>query len=148
MTGDATARQEQVAAWTLLDATRRPDFASVNVSEEGRQDLTAVLGRAGIGAEAGVWSAADAQAAGRAGGWLRILVEISGVSAAEAAGRADEILGLLQAGGVTAPILLHGEMTAAGRCSPAQASSGWRRGSAWRTCCPGQTARMSRTTPS
>jgi len=66
-------------------------------------------GAAGIGAEAGVWSAADAQAAGRAGGWLRIPVEISGVSAAEAAGRADEILGLLQAGGVTVPVLLHGE---------------------------------------
>ena len=109
VTGDAAARQEQVAGWTHLDPARRPDFASVNVSEEGWQDLTVVLERAGIGAEAGVWSAADARAAGPAGGWLRILVEISGVSAAEAAGRADEILGLLQAGGVTAPVLLHGE---------------------------------------
>ena len=79
------------------------------MSEEGWQDLTVVLERAGIGAEAGVWSAAGAQAAGRAGGWLRILVVIPGVSAAEAAGRADEIIGLLQAGGVTAPVLLHGE---------------------------------------
>jgi uncharacterized protein (DUF849 family) len=111
VTNDPVARRDEVADWTDLADERRPDFASVNLSEPGWQELTAILDEAGIGAEAGVWSVRDAELAAEPAGadWLRILVEVSGTPAAEARTRADEILARLAATGVTAPILLHGE---------------------------------------
>jgi uncharacterized protein (DUF849 family) len=104
----AAARQRLVAAWSDLDDRQRPDFASVNVSEEGWQELAATLAAAGIGAEAGVWSVSDAEAVARfepTGGWLRTLVEVSGVPAAAAVSYADAILGRLGRD----PVILHGE---------------------------------------
>jgi uncharacterized protein (DUF849 family) len=111
VTNDPVARRDDIADWADLAAEQRPDFASVNLSEAGWQELTAMLDEAGIGVEAGVWSVLDAElAAGSASGdWLRILVEVSKTPAAEATARADEILARLEAAGVTAPILLHGE---------------------------------------
>jgi uncharacterized protein (DUF849 family) len=112
VTGEASLRHEEIAAWADLDSRQRPDFASVNLSEEGWQQLTALLAGMGVRSEAGVWSAEDAAAVGGfepPGGWLRILAEISGVPAAAATGHADEILARLQAGRATAPVLLHGE---------------------------------------
>src|SRR5205823_1929912 len=58
--GDAGRRRATVAGWAELPAAARPDFASVNVGERGFADLVGVLCRAGIDAEAGVWSTADA----------------------------------------------------------------------------------------
>jgi len=98
--------------WADLELPRRPDFASVNVSEDGWQELVVILADAGIGAEAGVWSVADAEAVvgfKPPTGWLRILIEIAGATAAAVTTRADEILDVLYAARVTAPILLHGE---------------------------------------
>jgi uncharacterized protein (DUF849 family) len=111
ITNDPIARRDDVADWADLADQQRPDFASVNLSETGWQELTAMLDEAGIGVEAGVWSVRDAAlAAGSAAAdWLRILVEVSKTPAAEATARADEILARLEAVGVTAPILLHGE---------------------------------------
>jgi uncharacterized protein (DUF849 family) len=107
---DVVARRDDVAEWAGLRPEQRPDFASVNVSEPGWQELAAILDEAGIGAEAGVWSVPDAATASSADAdWLRILVEISNTPAAEATGLADEILGELRSSGVTAPVLLHGE---------------------------------------
>jgi uncharacterized protein (DUF849 family) len=77
--GDVWRREAQVAAWADLNPSQRPDFASVNLSEPGFAELVALLAAAGIGAEAGVWSVADARrlaTAGRRLGWLRVLVEI------------------------------------------------------------------------
>jgi uncharacterized protein (DUF849 family) len=110
--GDPVARRSAVAAWAGLPSSARPDFASVNMSEPGSADLPGVLAPAGIAAEAGVWSVADAAglAAQRpATRWLRILVEVIGVPAAGAVAAADEILRRLDEIGVTAPRLLHGE---------------------------------------
>lgn len=108
--GDVVARRDDVAEWADLPAERRPDFASVNVGEAGWQELLALLDEGGIGAEAGVWSVADAAAAAAADtDWLRILVEVSNTPAAEATGRADEILAELRSSDITAPVLLHGE---------------------------------------
>lgn len=108
--GDVVGRRDDVADWSGLVPDQRPDFASVNVSEAGWQELVALLDEAGIGAEAGVWSPRDAAAAAAADtDWLRILVEVSNTPAAEATGRADEILAELRSAGVTAPVLLHGE---------------------------------------
>jgi uncharacterized protein (DUF849 family) len=58
--GDAIRRYDAVARWARLPADRRPGFASVNVSEDGFAELAVLLDRAGIGVEAGVWSAGDA----------------------------------------------------------------------------------------
>lgn len=109
--GDARARHDLVAGWSALEPAALPDFASVNLAEDGSRELAAVLTAAGIGAEAGVWSVGDTDLLAECeppGGWLRIMIEISGVAAASAAKRADEILDRLPDAG-RAPILLHGE---------------------------------------
>jgi uncharacterized protein (DUF849 family) len=109
---DPWTRRDEVMGWADLTPDQRPDFASVNISEDGWQELVVVLADAGIAAEAGVWSVADASAAAAfrpPDGWLRILVEIADATTETATMRADEILELLYAARVTAPILLHGE---------------------------------------
>jgi uncharacterized protein (DUF849 family) len=111
ITGDQEARQAAVARWRDLPAAGRPDFASVNLSEPGAAALVEALDAAGIDAEAGVWSVADARAASMihpARGWLRILVEIVR-AAPDAAAEADRILRQLDASHLGAPRLLHGE---------------------------------------
>ncbi len=108
----ADTRQDLVAEWAGFEAGQRPDFASVNVAEAGWQELAATLDEAGIGVEAGVWSVADADAiAGYQppGGWLRVMVELSGVSADDAVARADQILSRLASTSPQAALLLHGE---------------------------------------
>jgi uncharacterized protein (DUF849 family) len=110
--GAATTRQRQIEAWAGLDPRQRPDFASLNLSEEGWQELAATLAAGGVGIEAGIWSVADADriaAYQPPGGWLRIMVEISGVGAAEAGPVADEILARLALTAPGARPLLHGE---------------------------------------
>jgi uncharacterized protein (DUF849 family) len=115
--GDAAARQAGVADWTGLGAAARPDFASVNVSEEGWADVASSLGAAGIAVEAGVWSVADVQLLARASGLaalpqspLRILVEVMDVPAAAAPQVAGDILHALDGSPLRAiPRLLHGE---------------------------------------
>ena len=109
---DVWTRRDEVMGWADLEQAQRPDFASLNVSEDGWQELAVILADAGIGAEAGVWSVADAEATAAfdpSAGWLRVMVEIAGATAATATMRADEILDTLYAARMTAPILLHGE---------------------------------------
>jgi uncharacterized protein (DUF849 family) len=111
--GDAAVRHTAVAAWKDLDAAARPDFASVNVSEEGWAGVARVLSLAAIAVEAGVWSAADVPvlaAAGLPQPPLRILVEVSGEPAPAAPRAAEAILRALDASAVRGlPRLLHGE---------------------------------------
>lgn len=113
--GNAAARRALVAGWAGLPPAVRPDFASVNLSEPGTAGLLGALAAAGVAAEAGVWSAADARTAASVSpgtGWLRILVEVIGAPAAGAAAAAEEILRQLDRSRVTAPRLLHGEQAA------------------------------------
>ena len=111
--GDAAARHAAVAGWAALDAAARPDFASVNVSEEGWAGVARVLGAAAIAVEAGVWSAADVPvlaAAGLPEPPLRILIEIMGEPALAAPRAAEAVLRALDASAVRGlPRLLHGE---------------------------------------
>ena len=121
---DPAARRSAVAAWAGLPADARPDFASINLSEPGWADLCGLLAPAGIAAEAGIWSPADADqltAAGQAIDWLRILVEITNASAGQATVAADEILHCLDELGTAVPRLLHGEGPA---CWPLIAHAG------------------------
>ena len=121
--GDAGRRRATVAGWAELPAAARPDFASVNVGEPGFADLVGVLCRAGIDAEAGVWSTADADALAAAGTatWTRILVEIIGRPADAAVAAADAVLARLDDLGVPGARLVHGEE---GACWPLVAHAG------------------------
>ena len=121
--GDVRARRDLVARWTELPEAGRPDFASVNVSEAGFGELSRVLRPAGIAVEAGVWSAADAEALAGTDpvGVIRVLVEILGGTAADAVPAADAVLRRLDDLGVAVPRLLHGEEAA---CWPLVAHAG------------------------
>jgi uncharacterized protein (DUF849 family) len=121
--GDPGRRRTQVGWWAGLDDRQRPDFASVNVGEDGFAELVEVLRRAGIGAEAGVWSTGDADRVG-AVPIERVLVEIIGGAARDAVPRAAAILDRLDERGITTPRLLHGEEAA---CWPLVAYAGRRR---------------------
>jgi uncharacterized protein (DUF849 family) len=110
--GDPGLRQWAVAGWAGLPGAARPDFACVNLSEPGWAELCGVLASAGIAAEAGIWSLADADQLAIAADpacWLRILVEIIGVPAAEAVAAADKVLHRISELNPGIPRLLHGE---------------------------------------
>ncbi len=99
----------------LVGAWRQPDYTSVNLSENGSVDLMRALLAAGIGVEAGVWSAADAELlarSGLAGGLARVLVEPLGGTPAEALAAVHDIHRVLDAAGVTVPRLQHGDAEA------------------------------------
>lgn len=106
--GDVAQRRAAVAEWAGLPAARRPDLASVNAGEGGFAELVAVLAGAGVLAEAGVWSPADAEVLpGVPVG--RVLVEVLHTPEERAIAAADRILARLDSLGVGAPRLLHGE---------------------------------------
>jgi uncharacterized protein (DUF849 family) len=121
--GDAGQRLAAVTRWAGLPSAARPDFASVNVGEPGVADLLEAQCRAGIAAEAGVWSTADVETLASTGSatWIRILVEIVDGSAETAVPAADAILAGLDESRVTGPRLLHGEGAA---CWPLVAQAG------------------------
>jgi uncharacterized protein (DUF849 family) len=102
---DLERRCALVGAWTA------PDYASVNLSEEGAEQMMQALLEAGVGIEAGVWSVEDAErlaATGLAGGVLRVLVEPVDAGA-RALAVVDEIHAALDRVGVAAPRLQHGD---------------------------------------
>ena len=102
--GDVDARLRAVRAWTEV-----PDLVSLNLSEEGWRELADVLLGHGIGIEAGVWTAAGAEALLASGLQVRrILVEPRTESPAEAVALADEIDHALDEGRSRVPRLHHG----------------------------------------
>jgi uncharacterized protein (DUF849 family) len=106
---DPERRAALVAAWTA------PDFASVNLSEPGAVEVMHALLQAGIGVEAGVWSAEDAQrlaSSGLASRLTRVLVEVMTGSGDAAAATARGIDAALDRCEVAAPRLHHGERDA------------------------------------
>jgi uncharacterized protein (DUF849 family) len=97
-------RVAAVRSWTAL-----PDYASVNLSEEGWADVARALRGRGIGMEAGVWTVADAErlvASGLLGECLRILVEPRERGPEAALSTVAAIEAVLGAGGP--PLLVHG----------------------------------------
>jgi uncharacterized protein (DUF849 family) len=103
---DLMARVAAISGWS------EPDFASVNLSEEGHREVMAALHEAGVGIEAGVWTVDDVGAlerSGFAGELVRVLIE-PGDDDGEAATRtAWAIDAALDAAGIDAPRLHHGE---------------------------------------
>jgi uncharacterized protein (DUF849 family) len=103
---DPGRRLGLIAGWSA------PDYASVNLSEEGAADTMRTLLDAGVGIEAGVWSVEDAErlaASGLGDRVTRILVEPVDASAGDAVAVVDEIHAALERLGVTAPRLQHGD---------------------------------------
>jgi uncharacterized protein (DUF849 family) len=107
---DVTRRLDLISAW------REPDYASVNLSEEGFALVMDELLRAGVGIEAGVWSVADARRladSGFADRITRVLVEPVDPLPEEGLAIVAEIHRALDAGGVTAPRLQHADSASA-----------------------------------
>ena len=103
---DPGERRAAIRSWTSA-----PDFASVNLSEDGHREVMAALRDAGIGIEAGVWTVEDAAAlavSGFAGALVRVLVEAEDDDPATAVARAAAIDRALDRAGVDAPRLHHG----------------------------------------
>jgi uncharacterized protein (DUF849 family) len=94
-----------IRAWTAL-----PDYASVNLGEDGWRDVADALLDRGIGVEAGVWTAGDAQRLADSGlldRCLRILVEPMDADVDGALRTVDAIEAVL--GDAGPPRLLHGQ---------------------------------------
>ncbi len=104
---DPARRADLVRQWEV-----RPDFASVNVSEPGTAELCTALRELGVGIEAGLASAADAErylALGLGGACVRLLLEPEEPTTAEALVTVTAIERVLDAAGDRTPRLLHGE---------------------------------------
>jgi uncharacterized protein (DUF849 family) len=96
----------------LVRAWRAPDYASVNLSEDGAPEVMGALLDAGVGIEAGVWSVQDAErlaSSGLGDRVTRVLVEPVDVGIEEAIGVVEQIHAALDRLGVAAPRLQHGD---------------------------------------
>ena len=103
---DPARRLALVQAWTL-----RPDFVSVNFSEDGNRAALRRTAAGGIGIEAGLSTADDARlliATGLAGRCVRLLIEPDEPETTAALATVRAIEALLDAAGIQTPRLLHG----------------------------------------
>jgi uncharacterized protein (DUF849 family) len=108
-------------AWIEPDVERRvalvslwqaPDYATVNLSEEGAADVMRALIGAGVGIEAGIWTVNDADrlaATGMGDEVLRICVEPVDLEASRAATFVEDIHRALDRLGLAKPRLQHGD---------------------------------------
>jgi uncharacterized protein (DUF849 family) len=99
-------RHEAISGWTVL-----PDFASVNLNEEGALPLAELLLSRGIGMEAGLSDGNGTQIfilSGLAPRCLRILLEPFETTTKAALKTLEQIEGMLESAGIKLPILFHG----------------------------------------
>jgi uncharacterized protein (DUF849 family) len=111
---DPARRLAAVASWASLD--HKPDFASVNVSEAGWEQVATALLDAGIDVEAGIWNPDDPArlaASGLAPRLIRLLVEPRSTDPDAAMRTADTLLAALEPIGGSMPRLVHGREAAA-----------------------------------
>lgn len=103
---NVTRRVDMVRSW------RQPDFATVNVCEEGASEVLGALLEAGVGVEAGVWTVEDVErllATGFSDRVSRVLVEPVDVTISRAEKLVDDIHAALDSYRVRAPRLQHGD---------------------------------------
>lgn len=103
--GDLTSRVACVHRWG------EPDFASVNLAEDGALEVMAALVDRGIEIEAGIFSPDDAErltSGGMADDVLRVLIEPEPVEPAEALATARAIVAVLDQASVMPERLAHG----------------------------------------
>lgn len=109
--GDAPRRLARVETWRNLAPAERPDYASVNLGEEGAVELMGLLLELGVGIEAGVAVPEDVRLlAGSAPGprCLRLLMEPMETDPQAALDNVQAMNEELQRAGLDLPILLHG----------------------------------------
>jgi uncharacterized protein (DUF849 family) len=97
---------------SMIERWQEPDFASVNVSEEGAAGVMKALLVAGIGVEAGIWTVEDVgllEATGLADKVMRVMVEPVDVLAADALALVSAVHRELDRRGIDAPRLQHGD---------------------------------------
>lgn len=102
----AAGRLAAVEAWTVL-----PDYVSVNLIEPDAPEMIRLALSRGIGVEAGLWSATDAErfvALPQAREALRILIEINEQDEAEGLEAAAAIRKVLARASLDVPVLQHG----------------------------------------
>ncbi|MGA0564615.1 3-keto-5-aminohexanoate cleavage protein [Ancylobacter sp. VNQ12] len=102
----AAGRLAAVEAWTVL-----PDYVSVNLVEPDAPEMIRLALSRGIGIEAGLWSATDAErfvALPQAREALRILIEINEQDEAEGLEAAAAIRKVLARASLDVPVLQHG----------------------------------------
>jgi uncharacterized protein (DUF849 family) len=100
------ARQQRIRAWQVL-----PDYVSINLIEEDAAEMIDLVLGKGIGIEAGLWSAADAEkfvADPNARNCLRVLIEINEQEFLAGAEAARQITAILDRADIPLPRLLHG----------------------------------------
>ncbi|MEO1986475.1 MAG: 3-keto-5-aminohexanoate cleavage protein [Martelella sp.] len=104
--GDDAATRQAIVNWQIP-----PDYASVNLSEADAPAIIALLGRMGVGVEAGLATVDDARrfiSLPESSRVFRVLIEIDEQQQDEADRLADEIANVLEEAGIARPILLHG----------------------------------------
>lgn len=102
----AAERLEALARWSVL-----PDYVSVNLIEADAPEMIGLALSRGIGVEAGLWSAEDAErfvALPQSRRVLRILIEINEQDPAEGLQAAAAIRKVLARASLDVPILQHG----------------------------------------
>jgi uncharacterized protein (DUF849 family) len=102
---DLSRRLTLIDTWTVL-----PDFVSVNLSEAGIEQVIGILVRKGVGLEAGIWTAADAQFLLTLTDvpWLRLLLEPWESDPEQANRMVDGIEEVLGDALLQVPRLIHG----------------------------------------
>jgi hypothetical protein len=96
----------------LVSQCPAPDYATVNLSEDGSVEVTRALLDAGVDIEAGVWTVKDAEmlvASGVSDRVLRVYIEPVEVSRADVVSLVTAIHQALDLGAVTAARLQHGD---------------------------------------
>jgi uncharacterized protein (DUF849 family) len=109
---DPARRRASIARWSELDASERPDFASVNLNEPGFAAVADTLHLGGVDVEPGIWSVDDAYRLADIRPrrpWLRILVEVLDAAPDDALRVADDILDRLDRLDIAGDRLLHGQ---------------------------------------
>ena len=104
--GNTARRLAHVSGW------KQPDFASVNIGEEGAVDVIKRLWSRGVAVEAGVWTVDDAELLVRGdyeNALVRVLVEPVELDTRRALDIVGAIHEILDFGGVTVPRLQHGD---------------------------------------
>jgi uncharacterized protein (DUF849 family) len=99
-------RQAHIRAWQVL-----PDYVSVNLIEEDAAEIIDLVLGKGIGIEAGLWSAADAEkfvSIASARHCLRVLIEINEQDYPAGAEAVRQIMAILDRAEIRLPRLLHG----------------------------------------
>jgi uncharacterized protein (DUF849 family) len=96
----------------IREWTEKPDYASVNLGEADAPEVIDLLVAGGVGIEAGLWNARDAERFVTEIDFekcLRVLVEMTSSNGDGALREAHQVLSILDRAKCALPVLLHGD---------------------------------------